>query len=95
MEPRYLRYFVAVGKELNITRAAQRMHTAQPSLSRQIRQLEEFVRSSLLLREGHLVDLTEAGRTLLTEARRILSMRMSAGPGSTAANQTSPQLPMN
>ena len=64
--------FVAVGEELNITRAAQRLHTAQPSLSRQVRQLEEFVCSPLLLREGHRVELTEAGRTLLTEARRIL-----------------------
>jgi LysR family hca operon transcriptional activator len=72
MELRHLRYFVAVAEELNITRAAQRLHTAQPSLSRQIRQLEEFMRAPLLLRHGHQVGLTDAGRKLLTETRRIL-----------------------
>ena len=72
LELRHLRYFVAVAQELNITRAAHQLHTAQPSLSRQIRQLEDLIRVPLLLRKGHHVELTAAGRSLLTEARRIL-----------------------
>jgi LysR family hca operon transcriptional activator len=72
IELRHLRYFVAVAEEMNITRAAHKLHTAQPSLSRQVRQLEEMIRAPLLLRQGHHVELTAAGRSLLTEARRLL-----------------------
>lgn len=72
MELRHLRYFVAVAEALNVSHAARRLRTAQPSLSRQIRQLEEFVRRPLFLRQKNRLDLTEAGRQLLTEARRIL-----------------------
>ena len=72
IELRHLRYFIAVAEELNITKAAERLHTVQPSLGRQIHQLEEFVGVPLLLREGHRLELTEAGRIMLGESRRML-----------------------
>lgn len=72
IELRHLRYFVAVAEELNFTRAAERMHTVQPSLGHQIHQLEEFVGVPLLRREGRRLALTEAGRTLLIESRRMM-----------------------
>ena len=72
MELRHLRYFVAVAEEQNITRAAQRLHLSQPPLSRQIRDLEEELGVSLLLRKGKTVRLTNAGRLFLDESRAVL-----------------------
>ena len=72
MELRHLRYFVAVAEELNFTRAAARLHTAQPSLSQQIRQLERHVGVELLERSHHHVALTNSGRIFLQQARDIL-----------------------
>lgn len=72
LEIRHLRYFVAVAEELNVTRAAERLHTAQPSLSQQIRQLEDLVGVPLFTRYNHRFELTYAGRIFLKEARRIL-----------------------
>ncbi|NTV73806.1 MAG: LysR family transcriptional regulator [Holophaga sp.] len=73
MEFRLLRYFVAVAEELNVTRAAERLHTSQPSLSQQIRQLEGIVGAPLFLREKHRLTLTATGRTFLPAARDILA----------------------
>ena len=78
MELRLLRYFVAVAEALNVTRAAEQLHTAQPSLSQQIRQLEDIIGGPLFLRDKHRLQLTETGRVLLPEAREILKMTESA-----------------
>jgi LysR family hca operon transcriptional activator len=73
VELRHLRYFIAVAEELSFTRAAARLHTAQPSLSQQIRQLEKSVGAKLLDRSRHHVALTNAGRIFLRQARDILT----------------------
>jgi DNA-binding transcriptional LysR family regulator len=73
VELRHLRYFVAVAEMENVSRAAtQRLHVAQPSLSRQIRDLEDEVGVQLLERTAKSVRLTDAGRAFLEEARAIL-----------------------
>jgi LysR family hca operon transcriptional activator len=74
MELRHLRYFVAVADAGNLTVAAQRMlHTSQPSLSRQIRDLENEVGAQLLTRRARGIELTPAGRAFLNQARAVLS----------------------
>src|SRR4030095_15684693 len=73
VELRHLRYFVAVAEMENVSRAAmQRLHVAQPSLSRQIRDLEDEMGVQLLERTAKSVRLTDAGRAFLEEARAIL-----------------------
>ena len=62
---RRLRYFLAVAQERNFTRAAQRLHIAQPALSRHVRQLEQDLGIELLHRTTHEFELTEAGRYLV------------------------------
>jgi LysR family hca operon transcriptional activator len=71
-ELRHLRYFVAVAEERSLTRAAQRLHLGQPSLSEAVRQLERAVGAELLLRGPRGVELAPAGETLLEHARRVL-----------------------
>ncbi|TXS05740.1 LysR family transcriptional regulator [Streptomyces sp. col6] len=65
MDLRRLRYFLAVAGERNFTRAAERLHIAQPALSRQIRELEKELGVQLLDRTTHSVEPTEAGRLLM------------------------------
>jgi LysR family transcriptional regulator, hca operon transcriptional activator len=73
MELRHLRYFVAVVEEGSFTTAAERrLHTSQPSLSRQIRDLEDQVGAELLARSVHGVELTAAGKAFLDHARLAL-----------------------
>src|SRR5258707_15419268 len=74
MELRHLRYFVAVVEEGSLTTAAElRLHTSQPSLSRQIRDLEYQVGAELLSRSAHGVELTAAGKAFLDHARLALA----------------------
>jgi LysR family transcriptional regulator, hca operon transcriptional activator len=79
MELRHLRYFVAVAEEGSLTVAAEkRLHTAQPSLSRQMRDLEYEVGVSLMSRSVHGVELTAAGRAFLDHARLALTQAEAA-----------------
>ena len=74
VELRHLRYFVAVAEEGSLTVAAgRRLHTAQPSLSRQIRDLEYEVGAKLLVRSARGVELTQSGRVFLDHARLALA----------------------
>ncbi|GAB3453515.1 LysR family transcriptional regulator [Massilia terrae] len=72
MELRHLRYFVAVAEEKNFTRAAARLHIAQPPLSRQIQQLEEDLGVALIEKGSRPLRLTEAGQFLLAHAKPLL-----------------------
>jgi LysR family hca operon transcriptional activator len=74
MELRHLRYFVAVAEEKSITvAAARRLRTAQPSLSRQLRELEAEVGAALMTRSARGIELTAAGRVFLDHARLALA----------------------
>src|SRR3989442_2250120 len=81
MELRHLRYFVAVAEEGSLTVAAERrLHTAQPSLSRQMQDLEYEVGTQLMVRSVRGIELTAAGRVFLDHARLALA-QVEAGPG--------------
>jgi len=73
MELRHLRYFVAVADALNFTKAAEQLHLAQPSLTRQIHNLEEELGVRLFNREKNQVNLTAEGRAFLSDAKRLLA----------------------
>src|SRR5712691_10541844 len=80
MELRHLRYFVAIAEEGSLTVAAERrLHTTQPSLSRQLRDLEYEVGAQLMTRSAHGIELTAAGRVFLDHARLALAQVDAAG----------------
>ena len=93
MDLRHLRYFIAVAEEGSLTVAAEkRLHTAQPSLSRQMRDLESELGCALMVRGAKGIDLTAAGRVFLDHARGVLlqvdaaveAARRAASPGTTS-----------
>jgi LysR family cyn operon transcriptional activator len=69
---RHIRYFLAVAEHGNFSRAAEALHVSQPTLSQQIRQLEETLQAPLLDRSGRAITLTDAGVAYLAYARRAL-----------------------
>ncbi|MFQ7172209.1 MAG: LysR family transcriptional regulator [Thomasclavelia ramosa] len=74
MEIRVLKYFLMVAREENITRAASLLHITQPTLSRQLIQLEEELGVTLFLRNKHRITLTEDGMLLRRRAEEIVSL---------------------
>ena len=73
MELRHLRYFIAVAEELSFSKAALKLHTAQPSLSQQIKDLEDDIGVQLFHRTKRKVELTEEGLVFLEQARLTLT----------------------
>ncbi len=87
MELRHLRYFLAVAEELNVRRAAQRLHVSQPPLSRQIHDLEDELETKLFDRSKQRLTLTPAGECFLREVRQILSHVQRAAQLAQAASR--------
>lgn len=74
MELRVLNYFLAVAREENFTRAAAMLHVTQPTLSRQIAELEQELGVKLFVRSNHNIILTEDGMILKRRAQEILTL---------------------
>src|ERR1700734_3146149 len=74
MELRHLRYFIAVADELSFTKAAQKLRLAQPSLTRQVRNLEDEIGVRLLDRANNRGKLTDEGHAFLFDAKKLLAM---------------------
>ncbi len=78
MELRHLRYFVAVAEELSFTRAAAKLHLAQPSLTRQVRNLEHELGVKLLNRSKNQISLTGEGKSFLADAKRLVDASLES-----------------
>jgi DNA-binding transcriptional LysR family regulator len=78
MELRHLRYFVAVADEMNFTRAAEKLRVAQPSLTRQIHNLEDELGVRLVDRSKSRISLTAEGRSFLLDARRLVALSLES-----------------
>jgi len=87
MDLRQMRYFLAVAEERNFNRAAERLHMAQPPLTRQIHALEEELGTPLFVRTPRGVDLTEAGEALLEEVPNVLALAARARERTVRAGQ--------
>jgi DNA-binding transcriptional LysR family regulator len=87
MDLRQMRYFLAVAEERNFNRAAERLHMAQPPLTRQIRGLEEELGTALFLRTPKGVELTEAGAALMDEVPNVLALAQRARERAQRAGQ--------
>ncbi|GAA4038679.1 LysR family transcriptional regulator [Arthrobacter methylotrophus] len=87
MEIQQLRVFLAVAEELHFGRAAERLHLAQPPVSRMVRQLERDLGTDLFLRSTRSVQLTAAGAALLAPARELLAATQRAKAGALAAGR--------
>ncbi|MBN3845841.1 LysR family transcriptional regulator [Paraburkholderia sp. Ac-20342] len=87
MELKQMRYFLAVAEEQHFGRAAQRLHMAQPPLTRHIRALEDELGAALFVRTPKGAELTEAGRTLLAEVPNILTLTRRATEHTQLAGQ--------
>ncbi|MEK6348310.1 MAG: LysR substrate-binding domain-containing protein [Burkholderia sp.] len=87
MEIKQMRYFLALAEELNFGRAAERLHMAQPPLTRQIRALEEEIGTALFVRTAKGAELTAAGEALLAEVPNILSLSKRAEDRTRLAGQ--------
>lgn len=87
MDLREMRYFFALAEEKNFGRAAERLHMAQPPLSRQIRALEDKIGAVLFLRTPKGVELTDAGQTLLDEVPNLLALAQRAKDRTRLAGQ--------
>src|SRR5262249_21532721 len=90
MELRHIRYFVPVAQELHFGRAAARVHIAQPSLSRQIRDLEAELGLQLFERNRRRVSLTAAGTTFFEEAQLLLARTADAVTAARSAARGGP-----
>lgn len=87
MDLRDMRYFLAVAEERHFGRAAERLHMAQPPLSRQIKALEDRLGTPLFVRTPKGVELTEAGHTLLAEVPNLLALAQRARDRTRLAGQ--------
>ena len=74
MELRVLKYFLVVAQEGNITNAAARLHIGQPTLSRQLKELQQELGQELFVRQAHGIKLTEAGEQLRTHAKEMVTI---------------------
>ena len=94
MELRVLQYFLAVAREQNISAAAHSLHLTQPTLSRQLRELEEELGKQLMIRGNRKITLTQDGMLLRKRAEDLLSMadKISA-PARPMGSGRSPELP--